>query len=91
MFDTNKTGELKVLIFMEKPIPYIVDKMFYTIQHLVYKIVFSTLQSVRSAWEKGNPQAEHFWLKNGFMKFAIYAASRLSVYYPNSIILLPTF
>lgn len=24
--------------------------------------------SVRLAWVKGNPQAEHFWLKNGFKK-----------------------
>lgn len=25
-------------------------------------------RSVRLAWVKGNPQAGHFWLKNGFMK-----------------------
>ena len=26
-------------------------------------------QTVQLAWVKGNPQAEHFWLKNGFVKF----------------------
>ena len=25
-------------------------------------------RSVRLAWVKGNPQAEHFWIKNGFVK-----------------------
>ncbi len=25
-------------------------------------------QKVQLAWVKGNPQAEHFWLKNGFVK-----------------------
>ena len=23
-------------------------------------------QAIRLAWVKGNPQAEHFWIKNGF-------------------------
>lgn len=25
-------------------------------------------ESVRLAWVKGNPQSEHFWLKNGFVR-----------------------
>ena len=25
-------------------------------------------RSVRLAWVKGNPQSEHFWMKNGFIR-----------------------
>lgn len=38
------TGELKVLIFMENSMPYIVDKISYIIQHLGSKIELSTPQ-----------------------------------------------
>ena len=31
-------------------------------------------QSIRLAWVKGNPQAEHFWIKNGF-KFLMETSS----------------
>lgn len=27
----------------------------------------SNYSSIRLAWAKGNPQAEHFWIKNGFL------------------------
>lgn len=37
------TGELKVFMFTEKTIQYIVNMLFCTIQHLVHKTEFLTL------------------------------------------------
>lgn len=36
------------------------------ISDVVKYLASSGFNSVRLAWIKGNPQAEHFWLKNGF-------------------------
>lgn len=36
------------------------------IAELLYYIKNQGIKSVQLAWAKGNPQAEHFWLKNGF-------------------------
>lgn len=36
------------------------------IAELLYYIKNQGFKSVQLAWAKGNPQAEHFWLKNGF-------------------------
>jgi len=33
----------------------------------VFDLFFRTLTSIRLAWVKGNPQSEHFWMKNGFL------------------------
>lgn len=37
------------------------------ITELLAYLRLSGCQSVQLAWVKGNPQAEHFWLKNGFI------------------------
>ena len=36
------------------------------IDHLCRHLCSLGYESVRLAWVKGNPQSEHFWLKNGF-------------------------
>lgn len=38
------------------------------IDELCEYLSFADFSAVRLAWVKGNPQAEHFWLKNGFSK-----------------------
>lgn len=37
------------------------------IQELLQNLKENSIKSVRLAWVKGNPQAEHFWVKNGFV------------------------